>query len=76
MGGSNPAPEIPKISMDSLIACGKGEGFWWGNLRERDHWVDPDSDGRIILRCIFRKWERAVGTGRGWLRIGTGGGQL
>jgi hypothetical protein len=25
-------------------------GFWWGNLRERDQWVDPDVDGRIILR--------------------------
>jgi hypothetical protein len=32
-------------------------GFWWGSLRERDHWVDPDVDGRIILRVIFRKWE-------------------
>ena len=32
-------------------------GFWWGNLRERDHWGDPDADGRIILRRIFRKWE-------------------
>jgi hypothetical protein len=21
-----------------------------GNLRERDHWGDPDVDGRIILR--------------------------
>jgi hypothetical protein len=32
-------------------------GLWWGNLRERDHWEDPDIDGRIILRWIFRKWE-------------------
>ena len=24
-------------------------GFWLGNLRERDHWGDPDVDGRIIL---------------------------
>ena len=31
--------------------------FWWGNLRERDHWGDKDVDGRIILRWIFRKWE-------------------
>jgi hypothetical protein len=31
---------------------GRGEvctGFWWGNLRERDQWGDPDVDGRIIL---------------------------
>jgi hypothetical protein len=25
-------------------------GFWWRNLRERDHWEDPGVDGRIILR--------------------------
>ena len=31
--------------------------FWWGNLRERDHWRDQDVDGRIILRWILRKWE-------------------
>jgi hypothetical protein len=30
-------------------------GFWWGNLRERDQWGDPGKDGKIILRCIFRK---------------------
>jgi len=24
-------------------------GFWWGNLRERNHWEDPDVNGRIIL---------------------------
>jgi len=52
---------------------GRGEvctGFWLGNLRERDHWRDPDVDGRIILRWIFRKWEGVVGTGWSWLRIG------
>jgi len=46
------------------------------NLRERDHWGDPDVDGRIILRRIFRKWEGVVGTGWSCLRIGTGGGHL
>ena len=31
-------------------------GFWWGNLRERDHLKDLGVDGVIILRWIFRKW--------------------
>jgi hypothetical protein len=46
---------------------GRGEvctWFWWGNLRERDLWGDPDVDGRIILGWIFRKWE-----GRGVRRV-------
>jgi len=25
-------------------------GFWWGNLRERDHLGDPGVNRRIILR--------------------------
>jgi hypothetical protein len=43
------------------VACssdGKGRGVyrvWWGNLRERDHRGDPDVDGRIILKWIFKK---------------------
>jgi hypothetical protein len=36
-------------------------GFWWGNLRERNHLEDPGVDGRIILRRIFRK--RDMGSG-------------
>jgi len=35
-------------------------GFWWGNLKERDHSEDPDVYGRIILRWIFRKWDVVV----------------
>ena len=33
------------------------QGFWWGNLRERDHLENPHVDRRIILRCIFSKWD-------------------
>jgi len=30
-------------------------GFWRGNLRERYYFEDPDIDGRIILKWIFRE---------------------
>ena len=49
-------------------------GFWWGNLREIDHF--PGIDGRIILTWIFRKWHVRAWTGSVWLRIGTGGEHL
>ena len=50
------------------VLVGKSEG--------KNHWRDQDIDGWIILRWILRKWEGVVGTGWGWLRIGTGGGRL
>jgi len=51
-------------------------GFWWRNLRERDHLEDPGIDERIILRWIFSKWDVGAWTGSIWLRIRTGGGHL
>jgi hypothetical protein len=51
-------------------------GFWWGNLRERDHMEDQGVDGRIIFRWDFRKWSVGAWTGSMWLRIGTAGGHL
>jgi len=37
---------------------------------------DPDVDGRIILRWIYRQWNVGVWTGSSWIRIGTVGGHL
>jgi hypothetical protein len=50
-------------------------GLWWGDLREGDHLGDPEVDGRIILKWIFKTWGEAW-TGLSWLRMGTGGGLL
>ena len=44
----------------------KHTGFWWGNLRERDHLEDLGVDGRIILRWVFRKWD---GGGMDWIDL-------
>ena len=36
-------------------------GFWWGNLRERDHLEDPGIGGRRILKWIFKNWDGGYG---------------
>jgi hypothetical protein len=35
-------------------------GFWWGDLRERDHLDDISMDGIMILKWFFRKWGRGL----------------
>jgi len=44
--------KIEKNEMGGSGAYGGGAyaGFWWGNLRERDHLGDPEVVGKIILR--------------------------
>ena len=37
---------------------GRGEaytGFWWGNLKKRDHLGDPDEDGRINIKMDLQE---------------------
>jgi hypothetical protein len=78
---------IVRVTKSRKIRCaghaarmgGRGEvytGFWWGNLRERQHLEDPRIIGRTILRWIFRKQDVGVLTGSIWLRIGTAGRHL
>jgi len=51
-------------------------GFWWGNLRKRDHLEGPSVDGKIILKRMFIKWDGKAWIGLMWLRTRTGGAFL
>ena len=41
-------------------------GFWWGNRRERDHWGDPDVDGRINIKMDLQEIGRGFGD---WMEL-------
>jgi hypothetical protein len=36
-------------------------GFWWGDLKEGDNLGEPDVDGRMTLKWIFKKWDGGHG---------------
>jgi len=35
-------------------------GFWWGNVRKRNHLGEQGIDRRVIIKRIFRKWDVRV----------------
>jgi hypothetical protein len=45
-------------------------GFWWADLRERDHLEDLRHNGRIILKWILKMWVGKAWSELLWLRIG------
>jgi hypothetical protein len=51
-------------------------GDWWESQNERDHYVDLNVGGKIILRWILERYDGVVWTGLNWLGVGTSGGLL
>jgi len=52
------------------------DGFGWEAWGGKRPLGNPVVDGRMILKCIFRKWDVEEWTGSSWLMMGTVGGHL
>jgi hypothetical protein len=50
--------------------------LWREDARERDRLEEPNLEGTMELKCIFKTLNGRAWTGLIWLRIGTGGGLL
>jgi len=48
----------------------------WGDLMDRDHLEYLDKVGGMILKWIFKKWDRKTWSVMLWVRIGTADGLL
>ena len=51
-------------------------GFWWGNLRERNHLAAPGVDGKNNIKMDLQEVGRGAWTGSSWLKTETVGGRL
>ena len=70
------SPIIDRVIKSRRMRWGGQVARMMGKPEGRDHLGNPDVDGSLILRWIFRKWGLGIWTGSSWLRIGTDGGHL
>jgi hypothetical protein len=68
--------KVEKNEMGRTGSVYGGVGGVYSILVGKHHLGDPDIDGMIILRWIFRKWDVGVWNESSRLRKGTGGGHL